>query len=76
MSKKTRKRKLSVKKETLRKLDTLSPDQLRNAAGGYTIYNYQAINYGAYDGGDYAMGGVGGVNPPPLPTATAGCTIG
>lgn len=75
--KKTKKRKLTVKKETLRKLDTLSSEQLKNAAGGYDFYNYQAVEYaGYYPDGNKGMGGVGGVRPPPLPTVSAGCTVG
>ena len=63
MGKKTKK--LSLKKETVRKLDTLSDEQLKGAAGAADYlqlnYNYNYINWGY---GNYAV---------PYPTRTCGC---
>ena len=69
MGKKKRTKKLSVKKQTLRKLDSLTDEQLKAAAGGTEIqlkYNYQLDL-----GGDQAYGGIktGG------PIGSVGCTI-
>ena len=69
MGKKKRTKKLSVKKQTLRKLDSLTDDQLKAAAGGTEIklqYNYQ-IDLG----GNYALGGIKTGGPIP---GSFGCT--
>jgi hypothetical protein len=62
-----KKGKLSVKKETLRKLDTLTDDQLRAAAGGTQM---------AIGGGNVMIGGIRGPSRPPVSggceTTTAG----
>jgi len=66
-------KKLSVKKQTVRKLDALSPDQLQEAAGGTELgIKAGAIQNGGYEwigGGNYGASWVG-----PRPPGSFGCT--
>lgn len=62
---KNNKKKLALKKETVRKLDALSNEQLKDAAGG-ALYAY---NYNFYNLGGATLACAGW-----RPTGTATCT--